>query len=68
MFYEEIKYFRSLVENVLISNYRFSSKEAVDIIEKSTFKEMLEDEPLFVTHYSPEHWGKDIVEEYRISN
>lgn len=63
---KEIKKFEALVINTIISIYKLPTKQAEQIVDNSTFKEIIYQEPEFVGHYSPEDWSVQIFEESKL--
>jgi hypothetical protein len=58
---------RKYVVGDLIANYQLGLKEAEDLVSKSTFSKLLEDNYEFVVHYNTDYWARDIYKEFHPS-
>lgn len=63
---KELNSFRTLVHESLINDYNVTEIEALELISDSTFNDLLEIDPIFVAHYEPEYWAKEVFEEHHV--
>ncbi|HEU4964287.1 MAG TPA: hypothetical protein VFV52_10615 [Bacilli bacterium] len=54
------------VQRVLVQQFHLANKVAKDLVDHSTFLEMFEQNPAFITHYAPEHWAAELYEDYAL--
>ncbi|MFJ8528440.1 hypothetical protein [Bacillus sp. NPDC094106] len=60
---QDVKYFIECVTNILKEESKEKIVDIQEIVQQSTFYELIQEEPLFVTHYPPEYWAEDIYKE-----
>lgn len=60
--YVEARLKEMVLESISLS-YEIAEKDALTLIEESTFLEILKDDPEFIGHYPPEYWADYIIEE-----
>jgi|GEM_PF-6758070 len=60
--YVELRLKQMVLESIS-SSYDIERKDALTLIEESTFLEILKDDPEFIGHYPPEYWAEYIIEE-----
>ncbi|MNC04397.1 hypothetical protein D3C75_518340 [compost metagenome] len=59
----EINKFKKIVLDSMMSKYDIKQDAAKKIIDRSTFAEMIWEDPEFIGHYSAEYWADQIFEE-----
>lgn len=55
----------SYVVSYLCSDYKYPVELAIEIINKSPFILLLDEEPKYVLHYNFEYWAKELHEWYQ---
>ncbi|HHT7008631.1 TPA: hypothetical protein ACTZ3A_001170 [Bacillus cereus] len=48
---------------ILEKDLKEHTVDVPNMIQQSTFYELIKEEPLFVTHYPPEYWSDEIYKE-----
>lgn len=57
-----------MVLESISSSYHLTEKDAKVLVDKSSFLEILKDDPDFIGHYPPEYWADYIIEERDLIN
>jgi hypothetical protein len=60
---KNINLFKTMVEDALIEEFHINPKEVKQYIQNSTFLEMLEEDPIYVTHYDEVYWAQRIIQQ-----
>lgn len=62
------KKLRELVLESITLQFGYQDKQAEDLVDHSSFPQILKEDPDFVGHYPPDYWADYIVEEVKLIN
>lgn len=55
---------KNYVIKYLINNYYYDYDKAKNIVEESSFYELLNENTNYIFHYSVDYWGEEVKKEY----
>jgi hypothetical protein len=64
---EAIQKSKSRVQSVLMQKYNVDSDLAYQMVNDSTYSDMLEEDIVFVGHFPHEKWALEILDEYSMT-
>ena len=56
---------KEYVIEIMTSEYNFDEIRANDIVKKSSFSKLLNEDPLYVMHYNVEYWVEKVLQEHQ---